>query len=288
MFVSRKWIGALCLSASSGLASPALAQTALEPATGQSTVERARTTTPGQPGDPSQTLPGSVPRTTPQAVPGGRANNGANLNREIAVWILLGNEEEVALGQFAESRAQHPEVKKFAQQMVEHHRQVIQKVQQAAPETVDHNLQLKSTTNPRGAASTTPLSETAGVRTASAETPVAGQPADHNQQGVQLAQAIKQECLNLTEQELAQKQGVEFDKAYIGQQIGAHMGMLAQLRGSRQFASGELKPLIDEGEKMTQQHLDQAKQLMAQLKDKQGASTPPTAQRPASPAQPTR
>ena len=33
MFVSRKWIGALCLSASSGLAVPALAQTALEPAT---------------------------------------------------------------------------------------------------------------------------------------------------------------------------------------------------------------------------------------------------------------
>jgi len=287
MFVSRKWIGALCLSASSGLAVPALAQTALEPATGQSTVERARTTTPGQPSDPSQTLPGSVPRTTPQTVPGSRANTDANLNQEIAVWILLGNEEEVALGQFAESRAQHPEVKKFAQQMVEHHRQVIQKVQEAAPETAGHNLQLKSTTNPRGAASATPTSQASGVRTASAETPIAAPQANHNQQGVQLAQAIKQECLNLTEQELGQKQGVEFDKAYIGQQIGAHMGMLAQLRGSRQFASGDLKPLIDEGEKMTQQHLDQAKQIMAQLKDKQGPATQ-TSQRPATATQPAR
>lgn len=287
MFKSRQWMSALCLTAASGIAAPAFAQTAVEAPTGQSTVDRARPANPGQPTDPSQTIPSGV-RTSPQTDAGARADHAGDLNQEIAVWILLGNEEEVALGQFAEQRAQHPEVKKFAQQMVEHHRQVISKVQQAAPETAGHHLQLKSTANPRGAVSTTTQPAQSGVRTASAETPVANQQANHPRQGVQLAQAIKQECLKLTEQELGQKQGAEFDKAYIGQQIGAHMGMLAQLRGSRQFAHGELQPIIEEGERMTQQHLDQAKQIMAQLKDQPDQRSAQSPQRPATTAQPTR
>jgi predicted outer membrane protein len=276
MTITRKWIGAFCLSTISGMiAGTALAQTAVEPATGQSTVERVRQT-PGTPG--TATRPG-VART-------GAAAEGDNLDNKIAVCLLLGNQEEVALAQFAQQKSQNEQVKKFAQQMIEHHQQAISKIEQAAPEVAGLNLQLRGGAEGEAAASSNPT----GVRPASAEEPVASTAAaenvGHNQRGAQLAQAVKQECLNLTQQELAQKQGVEFDKAYIGQQVCAHIGMLAELRGSKNFATGQLQQVIDEGEQMTQQHLDQAKQIMSQLKDQQG-SQPQTSQRPAT-GQPAR
>jgi putative membrane protein len=275
---AKKWIRFFCFSAIGGLiAGPALAQTATEPATGQSTVERVRQT-------PS--TPGAVTR--PGATRTAAAPAGDHLNQKIAVCLVLGNQEEVALAQLAQQHSQNEQVKKFAQQMIEHHQQAISKIEQAAPEVASLNLQLQGGTEGAAAASPNPN----GVRPASAEEPVASNAstanAGHDQRGVQLAQAVKQECLDLTQQELAQQQGVEFDKAYIGQQVGAHIGMLAELRGSKNFATGQLQQVIAEGEQMTLKHLDEAKQIMSQLKDQQGSQAAQTSQRPAATRQPVR
>ena len=278
MMTSTKWIGAFCLSAIGGMiAGPAWAQTATERATGQSTVERVRQT-PSTPGATAR--PGAAGTTAAPA--------GDHLNQKIAVCLVLGNQEEVALAQMAQQHSQNEQVKKFAQQMIEHHQQAISKIEQAAPEVASLNLQLQGGTEGAAAASPNPT----GVRPASAEEPVqstaSAANAGHDQRAVQLAQAVKQECLNLTQQELAQQQGVEFDKAYIGQQVGAHIGMLAELRGSKNFATGQLQQVIGEGEQMTQKHLDEAKQIMSQLKDQQGSQSAQTSQRQRATTQPQR
>ena len=274
---TKKWIGALCLSAMGGLvAGPALAQTATKPDTGQSTAERVRQT-------PS--TPGATER--PVTARTSNAPQGDHLNQKIAVCLVLGNQEEIALAQLAQQHGQNEQVKKFAQQMIEHHQQAISQIEQAAPEVASLNLQLQGGTE--GAAADSP--NPAGVRPASAEEPVASTASgsvDHDQRGVQLAQAVKQECLNLTQQELAQKQGVEFDKAYIGQQVGAHIGMLAELRGSKNFATGQLQQVIAEGEQMTQKHLAEAKQIMSQLMDQERSSSVQTSQRRETTKQPTK
>lgn len=271
---TTKWIGALCLSAIGGLSTvPALAQTATERATGQSTVERVRQATPADTARPGAARTATSPASD-------------DLDQKIAVCLVLGNQEEVALAQFAQQRSQNEQVKKFAQQMIEHHQQAISKIEQAAPEVASLNLRLQGGTEGQAAASQSP----GGVRPASAEEPAASTAsagnAGHDQRAVQLAQSVKQECLNLTQQELAQKEGAEFDKAYIGQQVCAHIGMLAELRGSKNFATGQLQQVITEGEQMTQNHLNEAKQIMSQLKDQQG-SQPQTSRRPAT-TQPTR
>src|SRR5688572_11371786 len=56
---------------------------------------------------------------------GGQAAQGGMIDQHIAVCLLLGNQEEVALGQFAQDRAQHPEVKQFAQMMAQEHQEAI-------------------------------------------------------------------------------------------------------------------------------------------------------------------
>lgn len=294
MRITHKWIGVFTLGAAcSTAAAPALAQNTLERPTGPGSAER---TGQANPGAASQAT-----TQTPSARQGANAQQaGSQLDQEIAVCLTLGNQEEIALAQFADQRSQNPEVKRFAQQMIEHHQQALAKIRQAAPETANLNLQLRSTGNGENAGNAQNAASQTGVRTASAEVDVVGRPgasasgqssaqqASTQHASAQLAQRIKQECLNLTQQELAQKQGVEFDKAYMAQQVGAHVGMLAQLRGSKEFASDQLQQVIAEGEQMTERHLAEAKQIMGQIKDETGRSAPQTSQRQTTPGQPTR
>jgi predicted outer membrane protein len=93
---------------------------------------------------------------------------------------------------------------------------------------------------------------------------------DH-QQMVEFARTVKQNCLRLSEQALGQKQGAEFDKAYIGQQIAAHTNMLAELQAAQQFASNsQLQPLLQQATQMTEHHLTQARTIMDQLEQASG------------------
>src|SRR5690606_17070619 len=82
---------------------------------------------------------------------------------------------------------------------------------------------------------------------------------------LQLDQQATQACLDMTRQMLEEKQGAEFDKAYTGMQIGAHVGMLAQLKASEQHGSGELASLIKQSQQSVKSHLDQAKQVYQAL-----------------------
>ena len=87
--------------------------------------------------------------------------------------------------------------------------------------------------------------------------------------GLLLARQVKEECLAITKKALSEKQGAEFDKCFVGQQVMAHMSMLAHLKGSEPFASPELKPVIQEGLKATEKHLAEAKELIKQLEQSQ-------------------
>jgi predicted outer membrane protein len=211
-----------------------------------------------------------------QSQTGLQASQGGALDQQIAVCLKLGNQEEVALAQFAQDRAQNPQVKQFAQTMIEQHQQAISKLDQAVPQLASLNLELKGAAGAAAARTTPP---TAGNQRASGSAT--------NQQMVDLARDIKQECLNLTQTELGKKQGAEFDKCYIGQQIVAHTGMLAELRATQRHASSQLQPVLKEGAQMAEHHLTQAKTILQQL-ESAGGSDRDSAVRPAAATEPRR
>lgn len=93
---------------------------------------------------------------------------------------------------------------------------------------------------------------------------------------LQMKAEIARRCGELTQRELAAKQGAEFDKAYIGQQIVSHIDMLATLQTVQQHASSELQPMIQKGIQTTEQHLSQAKQIMQQLDGRTGGAESPS------------
>jgi predicted outer membrane protein len=205
----------------------------------------------------------------PQAGQAGATQPGAQagkLEKHITACLLLGNREEIALGEFAQSRAQNEQVKQFAQQMVEQHQQMVDKLEQVAPDL----------------ASKTQLSgQAGGGRANPASAPADNQRAggDEHDQMLALGRKIKENCLKLTQQQLGEKQGADFDKAYIGQQLVAHTSMLAELQATQEYATGKLRPILDEGVQNTEQHLAMAKQIMEQLK----GDEPRQAARPGTP-----
>lgn len=205
---------------------------------------------------PAQQQTGQSQAQYGEAAQAGQADQAQQLNDAIAGCLLLGNQEEVALAQFAQSRAQNPKVKEFAQMMIRDHQQAIQRLQQIAPNVADVNLQGAE----RG------FQADAAARPATNAAGAGGRRSAHEEQMANWSKSIAKKCLELTQKELGEKQGAEFDMAYIGQQCGAHIGMLAKLEGSRSFATGELQQVISDMSQTVEHHLASAKQIKEGLK----------------------
>ncbi|WP_428304351.1 DUF4142 domain-containing protein [Lacipirellula sp.] len=224
------------------------AQTTIDSTTGKPAVNQSGINDAGAPGN----QPGQRQATPANGRQTGNAENAqaaGDLSQQIASCLVLGNQEEVAIAEIAQKHAEHPEVKKFAAHMVEQHQQAMTKLEQAVPQVAGLTL------------------GTADWQ-ARQQGEAAGKAGDSPE--LELAKAIKQQCLVLTQKEMEGKQGAEFDKCYIGQQIGAHVGMLAQLQGSKSFANPQLQAVIVEGEQMATKHLEEAKKIMAELEGAKG------------------
>lgn len=82
---------------------------------------------------------------------------------------------------------------------------------------------------------------------------------------IQIDQELADRCLASAQRELNEKQGKDFDMAYVGMQIAAHMKMVDTLSVYSRHASGELQQVLNEGLETSQQHLEHAKQLVKQV-----------------------
>lgn len=210
-------------------------------------------------------------------------NEARNLDSEIVNCLLLGSQEEVALSRWALERSQHPQVKDFAQKMITDHQQVVEKLRRhasfqgtldsvAAAQAVQQDRLTITTNRP-----VSPPDETGAPRVNPRNEQIAQQPgenrrveavvnANQNDASLNLQRATAEECLKLTKEALAKHQGADFDKAFVGHQAGAHIGMLAKLNASQQHASPELRKVIEEGQAMTKRHQEHIDHLMADLK----------------------
>ncbi len=73
------------------------------------------------------------------------------------------------------------------------------------------------------------------------------------------------QCLQSKQEELSQKSGAEFDKCFMGAQLGMHMEAIDTMKVFSKHTSGELKSTIEEGIKTAQSHLEHAKGIMKTL-----------------------
>jgi predicted outer membrane protein len=210
-----------------------------------------------------------------------------------AQCLAIDNAVEVQISEFAAQRLQNDQVKQFAQQMVQEHRKMIEKLGNYGAEPVNF-----SATATRDAANATPANADVTVRTGreGAEVAVDGnnQPAGRREAGanvrervndrrearqgdfLSIKQEIAQECLRSAEEELTSKTGPEADKCFMAAQVMGHQHMLDTLKVFERHASAEFKQTLAQASQETQKHLDEAKQILKSL-DSQATNDTPAA-----------
>jgi predicted outer membrane protein len=212
-----------------------------------------------------------------------QSSGSGGMDQFIATCLLLGNQEEVALAQMAADKAQNENVKQFAQMLVSDHQEAIQKLQKHAKPGI--SLEGAGTITATSAAPSAQPGTLPSNQIASNDSPTARQFTANRvdidsdpmaggslDQVLHMSQQAAQECLSMTKSMMQEKQGAEFDKAFAGSQIGAHVGMLAKLKASEQHASPELASIIQESQQTVQSHLEQAKQLCEELESMQASN----------------
>jgi len=218
-----------------------------------------------QPGSQQPPTPQAGDRTLPAKAPNNQntPNNQNNSDAILVTMLVVDNENEIALSRIALQKAQSPEVKQFAQQMIDDHGAILQKLQQVSTSRVGQVG--RDTTGATGTgregtgSSTDPKGEyPTGARDGQPrEASVAGTPFDHER----LARDLGRKCLESSTKMLNEKQGAEFDRCFMGMQLGAHIKAVDTIEVFRNYASDSLKPTLDEGLKTVQMHLQHAKDL---------------------------
>lgn len=94
---------------------------------------------------------------------------------------------------------------------------------------------------------------------------------------VSIHKEIGDQCLASLKQEFGAKEGAELDHCYIGQQIGAHMMTLCEIKVLRKYASAELRQELDNCVEHCTAHLEEAKTIAKQL---EASSTPRVSSKP--------
>ena len=270
---------------------------------------------PGQPHRPATLQPERRPASAVDRAIGAVDQNRTNyraaqaavghnpVEHFLATCLLAQNKGEVELSQIALQRTENPEVKQFAQKMIEDHQKMIDKLQPLAmlqgganrgassilggnsesqgrsESTVGRSSDTVAVPGSAGASQTLPPSNATATATSEAATPAAHGGNNAIQELMQIDRQINDRCLQMAREELQAKTGVEFDKCYVGYAIGAHAHALAALEVIGKQTQGNLSQVAQQGQPVVQQHLDHAKQLIKQL-DAHSGATATQAQRP--------
>ena len=197
----------------------------------------------------------------------------------LASDLKLGNEAEIQLSQLGQQQAENQQVKEYAQQMIQAHRQLNQQLVQAVPQARQASLD-GDQAGQLGQASQARQTRTAGQANQTSQarqTDQAGQAGqdvfgmadagahDQSHALTTIHQQVAQAMLDQQKQMLQDHQGADFDKAFMGSQIALHQAMLAKLQVYQNHVSDDARQILQQAAQETQQHLEQAKQIMRQL-----------------------
>jgi len=210
---------------------------------GQQTIQQGQVRQQGQVGQPQTVQPGQQTIQQGQFTQQGQQRqgqqgHGSRSDQEIAACVYGEASNEIEIAKLAQQKAQSEEVREFAQQMIKEHSPGAQEMQQLAGNLVS--------SQPQG-----------GQRGG-----------EGGLDWISVKKQIGQQCLASVKQELSQKPAAEFDHCFMGQQIGAHMKVVDELKVLRNYASQELQQKLDKELQMAQHHLQLAKQIEQKLKDR--------------------
>lgn len=207
-------------------------------------------------------------------------STSSEADRILASWLLIDNRNEIELARLAQQRAQSPEVKQFAEQMVKDHTDFGTKLQPFGDASVTNGSgSVGSTDTGRGGVTDKDKNDkTGGVdptggreQTGTAEAGARRSATGMNDfNHLALVRELGQQCLQSAQKELQGKSGAEFDRCYMGMQIMQHSQVLDKLQVFSRHASSPLQQTLQAGEQTVKSHLEKAKSIAKQMQQDSG------------------
>lgn len=218
----------------------------------------------------------------PQGQSNAPGQNGMAAQQEgdqvLISWLLVDNENEIALARIAVQRAENPQVKQFAQTMIDDHQKMVDALRQATGNTSGSATDGRrdATTGGRSSTGTPTGGQQPGDRTSEASggetrkaTDASSVRTDGGFDHRRLITDLGAKCRQSATEMLQQKQGAEFDRCYMGMQVGVHMKAQDTLEVFRGYASPTLRSSLEQSLTTVKQHKQQAEQIAKQL-EKEG------------------
>ena len=245
------------------------AQTTQSPAADQNRNAQRPNAVPGAAqSDPNQSVTpprNDVPEQNARSRQAGQRGNrqaqaGDRFEAHVADCLILGNQEEIALLKFGMERTKNKEIKELAQSMIKDHEKAVSELRGfGSKEHANSELTADQSANKSVAtreARKVPADESGSQARAGGGLMVRL----HD-----MARRSHEHCLTLNREELSKYEGHEFDQAFLGQQLGAHIGMLAKLKAAQEETSGELSQWTAKAQDTTKKHKDHLEKLMNDL-----------------------
>ena len=202
----------------------------------------------------------------PQPAPVATSNVAGQNDAILAIWLHVGSTNEVSLAQVALKQAQHGDVRAYAQKMIDDHTAWAAKLQPLtnASGTGAGKDRSGERGRPDQGEGTTP--NTKPKNPSDASSPRAGTAVgsfDH----AGLIRDLGRKCLQSETKMLTSKTGAEFDRCYMRMQVASHVRSADMVEVFRTYASPNLTPTLEAGQKTIAAHLERAKTLSKQVDD---------------------
>lgn len=233
----------------------------------------------------SSTLLQAQDATQPRQVPTATSKVASPNDAILATWLHVGSTNEVSLSQLAVKQAQNPEVRAFAQKMVDDHNAWSATLQPMTTSTGTMGGKdgtgdrTKDASGDRSKNSTGERTKEGSgersrddqdgknPRTAGDASSMRGNATGGTFDHSALVRDLGKKCLQSETKMLTSKTGAEFDKAYMGMQVASHVRCADMLEVFKTYASPALVPTLEAGQKTIAAHLEHAKTLCKQVED---------------------
>jgi predicted outer membrane protein len=236
---------------------------------------------PGQPGQPQ----------APPAQPGQQIGQ-AILDQMAAEGILQMNKGEIELANFALKHTQNEEVRKFAQTIIDDQTNLNNQLQRFVGEKGAG----QGTNPPAGNSATQPGQPTTQPaqpttpgtpvtqpgREAAGPTAQAGGAPGESWKAMSIdtiRRDVANQVIAAIQRELAQYQGSDFDRAYVGQQFWGHVEFVAAAKAGSKHLSNDLRQVVEQGAQTGEKRLEECRKLIRNLASNVARSTEATPRR---------
>jgi predicted outer membrane protein len=230
--------------------------------------------------------------------PRGEAADQRPLDRLMVQCLTTANKGEIAISKFAQQKSQNKEVQAFAEQMVKEHSQFLAQLERFSSAGAGSAEPRRDATEREPAVDRTPGTadpaspraeriegrrevreareerrEERRERVAEVRDTVRAARGGLVEKLIEINQEVGQRCVATAQRELDQKDGAEFDRCFMGMQVGAHLKMVDELSVFKNHASPNLQAILSQGLETSTQHLAHAKKLAQQLEKSSAAAT---------------